>query len=129
MQVELAFRKFDLDRDGFLSWDEFRQVRTFLFILCALVFYCFGVVCWCCGCFSCSAFWCFDIDIYMYSWTPSWRCFIILTLTREALWIEMLKQASLWSGFQVLTISYHIAFLRIYLGKVKMAENVQLLYS
>ena len=43
MQVELAFRKFDLDRDGFLSWDEFRQVRTFLFILCVLVFYCFGV--------------------------------------------------------------------------------------
>ena len=38
MQVELAFRKFDLDRDGFLSWDEFRQVRTFLFILCVLVF-------------------------------------------------------------------------------------------
>ena len=41
----------------------------------------------------------------------------------------MLKQASLWSGFQVLTISYHIAFLRIYLGKVKMEENFQLLYS
>ena len=42
LQVELAFRKFDLDRDGFLSWDEFRQVRTFLFILCVLVF-CVGL--------------------------------------------------------------------------------------
>ena len=31
LQVELAFRKFDLDRDGFLSWDEFRQVFTIMF--------------------------------------------------------------------------------------------------
>ena len=31
LQVELAFRKFDLDRDGFLSWDEFRQVLTIMF--------------------------------------------------------------------------------------------------
>ena len=26
LQVELAFRKFDLDKDGFLSWEEFSQV-------------------------------------------------------------------------------------------------------
>ena len=32
-KVELAFRKFDLDRDRFLSWDEFRQVLNSCFII------------------------------------------------------------------------------------------------
>ena len=28
-KVEFAFRKFDYDADGFLSWEEFQQVQTF----------------------------------------------------------------------------------------------------
>ena len=38
MQVELAFRKFDLDRDGFLSWDEFRQVAFHTLMMCIFDF-------------------------------------------------------------------------------------------
>ena len=26
-KVEMAFKKFDLDEDGFLSWEEFQQVH------------------------------------------------------------------------------------------------------
>ena len=28
-KVESAFKKFDLDGDGFLSWDEFQQVNAY----------------------------------------------------------------------------------------------------
>ena len=32
-RVENAFKKFDLDQDGFLSWHEFKQVNHVLIIL------------------------------------------------------------------------------------------------
>ena len=33
-QVETAFRMFDVDQDGFLSWEEFQQVRSLDLFLC-----------------------------------------------------------------------------------------------
>ena len=38
-RVEAAFRKFDLDGDGVLTWDEFKQVgHTFVLINCSFHF-------------------------------------------------------------------------------------------
>ena len=34
IQVETAFRMFDVDQDGFLSWEEFQQVRSLDLFLC-----------------------------------------------------------------------------------------------
>ena len=30
-KVEIAFNKFDLDKDGYLSWEEFQQVSEIFF--------------------------------------------------------------------------------------------------
>ena len=127
LQVELAFRKFDLDRDGFLSWDEFRQVRTFLFILCVLVF-------------------CVGLEVTFHSLrsgvlTLTFTCILGLQvggvlvfyysdIDKRGLvdWNAKTSLSLIWISSFNHFISYSTP-LCIYFRKVKMEENFQLLYS